>query len=214
MAILLGLILGLAAVLVPLPVCVESEPKEVTVTDYSWQVTMEPGKRSTEGAYRYEDSSIKITLDPQHDSFTLDNETITLEAINAHVINERDEPIKLIWDDSSIVHPDGTSGRITHSGVRCINVERSQPNSPIPSGAELSETIISTRALSSDCDNIGIDISDDRTVKLYLAFESGGQQLSYEFDFAYQRSSSTRTETRDECTEWQHRTIAQRLLSN
>lgn len=57
-------------------------------------------------------------------------------------VNKSNKPIKIIWDESSFVHPGGDSEKVFHSGVKLKNRSGSQPPSIIPPGAKLTDVVI------------------------------------------------------------------------
>lgn len=72
----------------------------------------------------------------------------TSDELGFLLYNKSKKPIKIIWDESSIVSTNGTSDRIIHTGVKFINIDRDQPPSIIPPGAKQRHVIAQASKVS------------------------------------------------------------------
>jgi hypothetical protein len=52
------------------------------------------------------------------------------------------QPIEIIWDETSIVMPSGTSEKIMHSGVKYVDRGQSMPNTVLPPNAKITDELI------------------------------------------------------------------------
>ncbi|GAA4448295.1 hypothetical protein GCM10023189_05950 [Nibrella saemangeumensis] len=81
------------------------------------------------------------------DPLTYNDEKIKIDfyidrsAINFIVTNKTKVPIKLIWDEASIVI-DGKAEKVTHKGIKNLDKGASQPASVIPPKSALSDLAI------------------------------------------------------------------------
>jgi hypothetical protein len=82
--------------------------------------------------YSYEDDMIKIVWLPLSTQFgfTLQNKT--------------DHSIKIIWDEAVYVDPNGSSGRVMHTGVKYIDRNNPQPPTVIVKNANIDDMIVPT----------------------------------------------------------------------
>lgn len=63
---------------------------------------------------------------------------------NFVLTNKADHTMKLNWDDMAYVNENGTTMRVTHSGVKYIDRNSSQPASTLPKNASLTDVLIPT----------------------------------------------------------------------
>ena len=85
--------------------------------------------RIEQPAFRKQTDSYELTatVNPANVAFTLANNT--------------DEPIEVIWDESSFIETAGTAGRVVHEGVKYNNSSERQPNTFIPPHAQVKDSI-------------------------------------------------------------------------
>lgn len=88
-----------------------------------------------------------IILANSKDSTTFDDGNIIatfglLNGITLTLKNQLDQPIEILWNETSIVMPDGTSEKIIHSGVKYIDRGKEMPNTAIPPGAKIDDKLI------------------------------------------------------------------------
>lgn len=88
------------------------------------------------GTMVYEDSIIKTM-------FLIDRNSIQLTMINKSNI-----PVKLVWDDASIVI-NGKSFRAANENIRVIDSEKSQVSRILPPNSEINEKLIPTTNIKS-----------------------------------------------------------------
>jgi hypothetical protein len=61
------------------------------------------------------------------------------------VYNNSDQPIEILWNDSSLVGIDRTAGRIFHNGVKYADREQSLPNTTVPPQAKVEDAAVPTQ---------------------------------------------------------------------
>jgi hypothetical protein len=72
-------------------------------------------------------------------------------ALDVTVVNGQADSIKVDWDASSYVASSGKSfGRLVRGSTRRINIGQPQPPTPVPSGAQISELVLSEAEANSD----------------------------------------------------------------
>lgn len=64
--------------------------------------------------------------------------------IAVSIENNSDEPVEVVWNESSFINEDRVAGRIFHTGVRYTDRDKYQPNSVIPPHARLEEAVVPT----------------------------------------------------------------------
>ena len=120
--------------------------------------------------------------------------TIDRSSINFILENKGSKPIKIIWDESSIVL-NRQAEKVTHTGIKNIDRAASQPPTLIPPNASISDLAIPTgniywsttfkdwayRPLIEDYGNNEDKIGT--TVSLYLSIVINAKTLFYQFDF-------------------------------
>jgi hypothetical protein len=75
-----------------------------------------------------------------NDSFTITS-TFSQRGLALEFRNTSSDVIEIAWDQSVYIHYDGTSSRLIRSNVRLSEKDRPQPNTVIPPGAKLQETV-------------------------------------------------------------------------
>lgn len=101
-------------------------------------------KRQAQGdslKYWFEDKMVSILWVP------------TTTRVNFLITNKTEHSVKILWDESAFVMPNGTSRRVVHNGVKYSEVNNSQPPSVIARGGMLNDFIVS----ADQCVNLGVD---------------------------------------------------------
>jgi hypothetical protein len=70
------------------------------------------------------------------------------KGIGITVENNSDQPIEIVWDDSSFVDMNRSAKRIFHAGVKYTDREQALPNTTIPPLAKIEDTAIPTEKVS------------------------------------------------------------------
>lgn len=78
----------------------------------------------------YVDDYVSIKWSSRHDRLLLD------------LVNKTDHPIKIVWDESAFIDPDGISSRVMHEGVVYGNRSSSQPPTVVPRGGRILDQIL------------------------------------------------------------------------
>lgn len=98
------------------------------------------------------------------------------------VKNKTSEPSKIIWDESAVVVPEGSSSRVIHDGVKYSEMENSQPPTTIPPGANLDEYVgpINKISYSSNSgwfeEGLFLEFSSGDSASMFLALDVNGQR--------------------------------------
>lgn len=104
------------------------------------------------------------------------------------VVNESQEPVRVVWDETSIVSTDGSASRVIHEGVRFLDMNRSQPPTIIPPGARIEDYIGPTNRISFSTNEwveyplIG-NIEEGDAISAFLAIEVGGDDRNVNVKF-------------------------------
>jgi hypothetical protein len=115
-----------------------SELKDRSVWGASYKVTLEGPShglaQSTsdmgDGRYAYENSTVAVIAQPSS------------RGIDLRLTNRSPRAIKVIWDDSVLVAPDGASARVIHAGVPFNAAHESQMPTVIPPGSHVVDRIV------------------------------------------------------------------------
>ena len=83
------------------------------------------------------DNGVRVTFD-----FDGPVNLRSLKAIEVDIDNSSNEPVRVDWDASTFVDPDGQSCRVIHAGVRLIRRDAAQVPSTIASSSHLSEILV------------------------------------------------------------------------
>lgn len=88
-----------------------------------------------------------LILQNGKDSATFEDDNITANfslgnGIYVVLKNNMDQPIEILWNETSIVMPDGTTKKIMHSGIKYIDRGQNMPNTVIPPGAKINDKLI------------------------------------------------------------------------
>ena len=60
------------------------------------------------------------------------------------LVNKTNHSLKIIWDEAVFVDPLGSSGRVSHSGVKYTDVEKPQSPTVVPRGAYVKDIVLPT----------------------------------------------------------------------
>ncbi|HOF40645.1 MAG TPA: hypothetical protein PLD73_11265 [Candidatus Hydrogenedentes bacterium] len=63
------------------------------------------------------------------------------EAVSFILENKSSHSLKILWDEASLVGPDGVSHRVMHEGVRFIERNAPQPPTVVAKGAKVTDTM-------------------------------------------------------------------------
>jgi hypothetical protein len=88
--------------------------------------------------YQKEDNSKDLTWNSDMLDVKFD---ITDEQVQFKIKNKTAEPVKVLWDDASIV-TFGEANKVTHKGINYTNRSFPQPNTTIPPGATLDDLVV------------------------------------------------------------------------
>lgn len=78
----------------------------------------------------FEDKLIKVVFSPQENG------------IGISILNNSDNSIRMLWDESSYIDFDGSSHRVIHLGTRFIRADQPQPVMTIAAGARLDDLMV------------------------------------------------------------------------
>lgn len=98
------------------------------------------------------------------------------------VQNKTSEPSRIIWDESAVVVPEGSSSRVIHDGVKYSEMENSQPPTTIPPGANLDEYVgpINKISYSSNLgwfeEGLFLEFSTGDSASMFLALDVDNQR--------------------------------------
>ena len=67
---------------------------------------------------------------------------------NFSLVNKSNHTIKINWDDISYVNYNGQTGRVMHTGVKYSEKNDSQPSTPVPRGASITDILLPTDNVS------------------------------------------------------------------
>jgi hypothetical protein len=117
--------------------------------------------------------------------------------------NTSEAPIQVIWDETVVVTPDGSTSRVIHEGVKYIDMENAQPPSNIPPGARIDEYAGPTSKISySDSsgwfeEGLFLEFSEGDSASLFLVLNVNGKRQNLNFKvtatqpFVFYSESST-----------------------
>ena len=99
--------------------------------------------------------------------------------------NDGDGPIRIVWDESAFILPNGNSSRVIHLGVRYQEMNSSQPATIVPPGGRIDEYAGPTANISLSSSNWVTDplfgeLSEGDRAVLYLALEVNGERHTLE----------------------------------
>ena len=81
--------------------------------------------------YVFEDEIVKILWEP------------TVSRTHFILTNKTNHPIKIIWDEAILIDDEGISHKVTHTGVKFIDIYSSQAESIIPGKGSITDVIVS-----------------------------------------------------------------------
>ncbi len=85
----------------------------------------------------YQDNYVKTT-------WNYDSKRVGNEQLRFHLENKTDSLVKLLWDDAAYVDPFEVTHKVTHSGVRGLDIQRPQSPSLILGKSRISDVIVPT----------------------------------------------------------------------
>lgn len=102
------------------------------------------------------------------------------------VRNDTEEVVRLVWDESAYVTSTGTSSRLIRGSTRRIDSGQTQPASPVPPHAAVSEVFTAEQWI----DYVSFDVTPqpaDPTAKarIYLVFDMGGRKVGWEGEISF-----------------------------
>ena len=92
----------------------------------------------------------------------------TINGIEIIIANNTDFLITIMWDESALVLPNGTSERVIHTGVRIFHKALPQAPTPIPPHTRTTEVIWPVSHVTESGLLSSIPISDKCSIRLYL----------------------------------------------
>jgi len=98
------------------------------------------------------------------------------------VINDSNSPVRLLWDDSTYVGPEGQASRLIRGQTRKIHSGLAQPASVVPTHAMLRETFIPEAYTDLF---VGIKPDPNRNARINLVFEVEGQKKMCEIQVRF-----------------------------
>jgi len=107
------------------------------------------------------------------------------------IVNLSDSLVSVLWDDSALVLPDGSSGRLIHTGVRYVEVAKPQAPTPIPPRSRATEAIWPVNQLyqlGSQWEYHRIKLVNECVIKLFLTIEEQIGKHTYEWAWRFQES--------------------------
>lgn len=96
--------------------------------------------------------------------------------------NKSSEPIQIVWDETAVVTPDGSSSRVIHEGVQFSEMDRSQPPTVIPPSARVDEYAGPTSKISYSSNSgwfeegLFLEFSEGDSASLFLVMEANGER--------------------------------------
>jgi hypothetical protein len=105
------------------------------------------------------------------------------------LVNKTQDAVKILWDDSAIILPNGSSSRVIHLNVKYSEMNNAQPPTVIPPGARTDEyagpttniALGSSKWIEEPLFGTGVEIGEAAT--LYLTLELSGQKQNLAFTF-------------------------------
>lgn len=64
------------------------------------------------------------------------------------ITNKSSSVIKIIWDETSFIHPNGSTERVFHAGVKIVDRDKPMVPSVIPSGGKIHDTLVPVQRVS------------------------------------------------------------------
>jgi hypothetical protein len=111
------------------------------------------------------------------------------------IANSSGDPLSILWDESSMILPNGVSKRIIHTGIRYLREMEQQIPTVIPPYAEVVEAIWPTENIVwSNTYNKWIEtkifVAPGDKISLYLVWESPEGKHWYQWSWVFQTASS------------------------
>lgn len=113
--------------------------------------------------------------------------------VGFNIRNKTDRGIKIIWDDISMINPDGNSSRIIHNGIRLMDRNIPQATTMIPPKSNVLDMLVpseniyyltngewGTNPLFAGADRL---IWDGKEFSIYFPLEINGDRKEYIFKF-------------------------------
>jgi|GEM_PF-1365022 len=111
----------------------------------------------------------------------------SITQISFVMINKTKSVLKIVWDSSAFVDPNGQSHRVMHQGVRYLERDKSIPPSVLAPDAKLSDTIYPTdyvSLVSNDwVENPIVSSKPGQRFSVLLAIDNGSQIENYTITF-------------------------------
>jgi len=142
-----------------------------------------PGKTS--------ETSLKALFWPRSTSFPFQEIDFELE-------NKTNRPLKILWDESTVMLPSGISDRVIHGGVKFFEMEKAQLFSLVPPGERWADRMAPTALCGwvSPLKKWEIEpmaLFDEGEVGCYLTLEIKGEKVAYLFKFKAHKHIFTAT---------------------
>ena len=79
--------------------------------------------------------------------------TMNRDQIDFVLNNDSDQPIEILWNESSLIDIDRTASRILHKGIKYADREQSLPDTTVPPQARVDELAAPSQNISFDSDH-------------------------------------------------------------
>jgi hypothetical protein len=141
-------------------------------------------------AFRHSDDDLDLTLSFGLSTNLLGGSEVGPSRLNIQLVNNSDDRILIIWDESTLTFTNGGTSRIAHQGVRYSEANASQPPSVIPPGARVDDFIIASDNVTFFSGRwiefpivLSAPIPNETTLRLYLTLEVNGERRPYDILF-------------------------------
>ena len=106
--------------------------------------------------------------------------------------NTSNQPAKLVWDESSYVSTSGESSRLVRGKTRVIHSGQTQPPSPIPPNATITELFVPEMHISSSGASFYTPAPSDpsQEAQIYLMFEVNGRKTPWTARVRFEKPSN------------------------
>jgi len=112
---------------------------------------------------------------------TIFGSTDHVDSLTVFIANPADSLTSVIWDESALVLPGGTSARVIHTGVRIVDQAAPQAPTAIAPKSRTIEAIWPVSHVDTDGDTHGISLHDGCVIKLFLTIQNPSGKATEEW---------------------------------
>jgi len=116
---------------------------------------------------------------------TVFGSTNRADSLTVFITNPADSLISIVWDESALVLPGGTSARVIHTGVRIVDRAAPQAPTAIAPRSRTVEAIWPVSHVNDDGNTHGISLHDGCVMKLFLTIQNPSGKTTEEWSWRF-----------------------------